>query len=75
MKYTNTSLGAIFILRNDIGVGGPENGNFPLIYVLKMSLHKHTGTFDSNFSHISKYYSKFGLLYEDRLRAVMVVKW
>ena len=31
-------LGAIFILRKDIGVGGPENGNFPLLYVVKMSL-------------------------------------
>ena len=28
-------LGAIFILRKDIGVGGPENGNFPLLYVVK----------------------------------------
>ena len=26
-------LGAIFILRKDIGVGGPENSNFPLLYV------------------------------------------
>ena len=25
--------GAVFILRKDIGVGGPENGNFPLLYV------------------------------------------
>ena len=24
-------LGAIFILRKSIGVGGPENGNFPLL--------------------------------------------
>ena len=32
------SLGAIFILRKDIGVGGPENGNFPLLYGVKMSL-------------------------------------
>ena len=31
-------LGAIFILRKDIGVGGPENSNFPLLYVVKMSL-------------------------------------
>ena len=23
------------MLRKDIGVGGPENGNFPLLYVLK----------------------------------------
>ena len=29
-------LGAILILRKDIGVGGcPENGNFPLLYVVK----------------------------------------
>ena len=34
------SLGAIFILRMDIGVGGPENGNFPILYVIKMSLHR-----------------------------------
>ena len=33
----NYVLGAIFILRKDIGVGGPENGNFPLLYVVKMS--------------------------------------
>ena len=31
-------LGAIFILRKGIGVGGPENGNFPLLYVMKTSL-------------------------------------
>jgi hypothetical protein len=30
--------GAIFIIRMDIGVGGPENGNFLLIYVVKISL-------------------------------------
>ena len=30
-------LGAIFILRKDIGVGSPENDNFPLLYVVKMS--------------------------------------
>ena len=35
-----TYLGAIFILRKDIGVGGPENGNFPLLYVVKMSLRR-----------------------------------
>ena len=31
-------LWAIFILRKGIGVGGPENGHFPLLYVVKMSL-------------------------------------
>ena len=31
-------LGAVFILRKDKGVGGPENGNFPLLYIVKMSL-------------------------------------
>ena len=36
-------LGAIFILRKDIGVGGPENGNFPLLYVVKMSLYRWVG--------------------------------
>ena len=30
----------IFILRKDIGVGGPENGNFPLLYVVEMSLRR-----------------------------------
>ena len=34
------SLGAIFILRKDIGVGGPENGNFHLLYVVKMPLRR-----------------------------------
>ena len=37
------SLGAIFILRKDIGVGGPENGNFPLLNVVKMSLRRWVG--------------------------------
>ena len=36
-------LGAIFILRKDIGVGGPENGNFSLLYVVKMSLRRWVG--------------------------------
>ena len=36
-------LGAIFILLKDIGVGGPENGNFPLLYVVKMSLRRWVG--------------------------------
>ena len=31
-------LGTIFILRKDIGVVGPENGNFPLLYIMEMSL-------------------------------------
>ena len=31
-------LGTIFISYKGIGVGGPENGNFPLLYVMKMSL-------------------------------------
>ena len=38
--YPIGRLGAIFILRKDIGVGGPENGNFPLLYVVKMSLRR-----------------------------------
>ena len=33
----------------------------------------HTGRFDSNFSHISKSYGKFGIPYEDGSRAVMGV--
>ena len=33
------SLGAIYIIRKDKGVGhGSENGNFHLLYALKMSL-------------------------------------
>jgi hypothetical protein len=37
-------LGAIFILRKDIGVGGgPENDNFSLLYVAKMSLPRWVG--------------------------------
>ena len=37
-------LGVIFILRKDIGwVDGPENGNFPLLYVVKMSLRRWVG--------------------------------
>ena len=35
---------------------------------------QHTGRFDSNFSHIYKPYSKFGLPYEDGSRTVMGVK-
>ena len=31
-------LGTIFILSKGIGVGGPEYGNFPLLYVMKISL-------------------------------------
>jgi hypothetical protein len=30
-QNSNSILGAIFILGKDIGVGGPENGNFPLL--------------------------------------------
>ena len=38
-------LGAIFILRKDIRVGGPENGNFTLgsVYVVKMSVRRWVG--------------------------------
>jgi hypothetical protein len=36
-------LGAIFIVLKDKGVGGPENGNFPLLYVVKMSLRWWVG--------------------------------
>ena len=41
--FLKGSLGAIFILRKDIGVGGPENWNFPLLYVVKMSLRRWVG--------------------------------
>ena len=42
-KEVKCLLGTIFILRKDIGVGGPENGNFPLLYVVKMSLRRWVG--------------------------------
>ena len=35
---TPNYLGAIFIIRKGIGVGGPEFGNFPSLYVMKISL-------------------------------------
>ena len=38
------SVGTIFILRKDIRVGGPENDNFPLLYVIKMSLRSEVVT-------------------------------
>ena len=41
--FSVTYLGAIFILRKDMWVGGPENGNFPLLYVMKMSLRRWLG--------------------------------
>ena len=37
--HDTTRLGTIFILQNDIGIGS-ENGNPPLLYVLKMCLRK-----------------------------------
>ena len=43
-KLTKAELRAIYILRKDIRVvGGPENGNFPLLYVVKMSLRSWVG--------------------------------
>ena len=46
------------------------------IYI-KLRLRRiwHIGRYDSNFSHISISFSKFGLPYEDGPRAVMGVKW
>ena len=36
-------LGTIYVLRKDIRVrGGSENGNFPLLYVMKMTLGAFT---------------------------------
>ena len=32
-----------FILHKDIGVGGPENGNFPSLCVVKMFLRRWVG--------------------------------
>ena len=43
MQKYNDFLGAVFILRKDKGVGSPENGNFPLLYVVKMSLRRWMG--------------------------------
>ena len=34
------------MLNKSIGVGGPENGNFPLLYVVKMSLGRWVGGSD-----------------------------
>ena len=39
----NAMLGAIFILRKDIWMGGPQKGNFPLLYVVKISLRRWVG--------------------------------
>ena len=44
-------LGAIFILRKDIGVGGPGIGNFLLLYVVKMSLCVGGGWFKKASKH------------------------
>ena len=34
----------LYILRKDLWVsGGSENGNFPLLYVIKISLHRGVG--------------------------------
>ena len=35
--------GSIYILGKDIGAGGSEKGNFPLLYVMKMSLRRGVG--------------------------------
>ena len=44
--------------------------------ILTNNIHLfHTGTFDSNFPHISESSSKFGLLYKDISRSVIGVKW
>ena len=32
-----------WVILKDIGVGGLENGNFPLLYVVKMSLRRWVG--------------------------------
>ena len=34
-SYVQNLSGTICVLREGIGVGGPENGNFPLLYVMK----------------------------------------
>ena len=36
-------LGIVFILLRDIGGGGSDNGNFPLLYTLNISLHRGVG--------------------------------
>ena len=43
MQYlVKKTVGSIYILRKDIGVGS-ENGNFPFLYVMKMSLRRGVG--------------------------------
>ena len=53
--HLGASLGAFFILRKDIGVvgwlGGPENVNFLLLYVVKMSLRRWVGGSKKNTSN------------------------
>ena len=40
----------ILLLRNG-WLGGPENGNFPLLYVVKMSLRRWVGGFKKASKH------------------------
>ena len=40
---TELTIGVIFILHKDIGVGGPEKSHFSLLYVMKMSLRRWVG--------------------------------
>ena len=40
VSWDECPLGTIFILRKGIGVGGPKNGNFPLLYAMKMSFRR-----------------------------------
>ena len=40
--YVSTVL-IILILRKDLGVGGSENGYFPLLYVMTVSLRRWVG--------------------------------
>ena len=46
-------LGAIFILCKDIGMGGPESGNFPLPYIVEMSLRRWVGGSKKGSKHPS----------------------
>ena len=46
---------AIFILRKDIGVGGPENSNLSLRYVVKMSLRRWVGGLEKPQNTLASY--------------------
>ena len=60
-------IGAMFVIVANLSITAL------LLYYINISKVFHTRRFVSNFSHNSKSYSKFGLSYEDGLRAVTTV--